>query len=174
LANPPTLDQLLPISLPIVETPEGSHMSQQVNPQGQSIVLKSKSLNFRILDQGLFQLQVGPQQQVSIFGIRVGPAFPLVQVVRYNGRCYLHNGFHRAYGARKAGATEIPCLLRDVATAGEAGIKTDGGTFPIALLESANPPTIGHLTQGRARVVSLRAITRILQINWADHVMPDE
>ena len=167
LPNPPTVDQLLPICLPLAETVDLTHLSQHQFAQGRSIILKTKGLNFRILDQGLFQ-------QANIFGIRVGPAFPIVQVLRFNGRCYLHNGFHRAYCARMAGATEMPCMLRDVGTADEVGIRTDGNTFPLALLESANPPTVGHFTQQRAHPVGLRAMTRILEISWADHVLPDE
>ncbi len=177
LSSPPTLDELLAACLPTSWTTGPTPMSQQktepgpgLPPVNQSFVLKSRTLNFRILEQGLF-----PQPDIggTLIGVLVGPALPHAQVVRFNNRCYLHNGFHRAVGARSRGATEIPCLVYDIPSATAAGIR-DGATFPLTLLESANPPTVGHFTQGRAHQVRLRAMTRILQIHWADHVMPDE
>jgi hypothetical protein len=73
-----------------------------------------------------------------------------------------------------AGATHIPCVFRDVPTSEMAGIRTDGRTFPLSLLESSNPPTIGHFTSGRAYQIQLRAFSRIITVSWADHVVPEE
>src|SRR5208282_2577442 len=109
---------------------------------------------------------------ISIAGIQFHSSMPFVHVVRYNGRCYLHNGFHRTVGVRKAGATHVPCILRDVNTISEVGI--DGDTFPVHLMESANPPTVGHFTQNRAWSVTLRNYSRILHVSWAEYMVPDE
>jgi hypothetical protein len=81
------------------------------------------------------------------------------------------NGFHRALGARKRGAGRMPCLFRDVATHTEVGIRDDGSTFSVAVLESANPPTLGHFTQNRAHNVAIRKVSRILQVNWSEHAL---
>ncbi len=162
LTGPPSIDQLFSTCLPTAQPSE--NFDFQV--QGQSALLKSRSLNFRIQMQGIIQNQAA--------GILFGAALPLVQVVRYNGQCYLHNGFHRAVGMRRAGATHIPCVLRDVATAQAAGIRNDGGTFPEALMTSANPPTVGHMADGRATSVQLRAFARILHVSWSDYVWPEE
>ena len=107
--NPPTLDDLFSICLPIALTQETTHFSEHITPEARSIVIRSRSLNFRVLDQGYFN-------QHGILGIMVGSALRAVQVVRLNGRCYLHNGFHRAIAARAAGFAQIPCVFRDVAT----------------------------------------------------------
>jgi hypothetical protein len=72
-----------------------------------------------------------------------------------------------------AGAKNIPCLLRDVQTPQEAGIM-DGQTFPLALLESGDAPTIGHFTQGRAHDVQLRAVSRLIHVTWTEAVVLDE
>jgi hypothetical protein len=162
LNTPPNLDELLKVCLPIALPNEQITVSQNLN----SVVLKSKSLNFRMMAAGIFE--------PSFIGIEFGVSLSLSHVVRMNGRCYLHNGFHRALGARNSGATHIPCLFRDVNTPSEAGIIGGGATFPIELLESANPPTLAHFTQGRAHHVSLRATSRILQVTWTDHVVPEE
>jgi hypothetical protein len=169
LGDPPTLDQLVPLCLPLAWPSEATQSHMLGQPGSQSIIIKSKSLNFRVLDQGVFQQ---PGVDGAAIGVMIGTAIPIAHVVRFNGRCYLHNGFHRAVGIGQRGATHMPCIFRDVATAEGAGIKAN--TFQQPLLESANAPTLGHFIDGRAHAVQLRAMTRIVQISWADHVMPDE
>jgi hypothetical protein len=165
LNTPPTRDQIFNCCLPLTLSNDIVHVSHQ----GQSIIIKSRSLNLRIMAEGPLQIPGVP----DVFGILPTWALPFVHVVRLNGRCYLHNGFHRAFGVRMAGATEMPCLFRDVADAGAAGIQPPG-TFDLQLLESGNAPTLGHLSQGRAFDVNLRASMRIIQINWSQHTMFDE
>lgn len=157
-ANPPTLDQLLETCLPLNPPTEPIQVSQ--TPQ--SMLITSRSLNFRALAQGFIN--------GAFVGMHVGVALPLLHVVQLNGRCYLYNGFHRAYGARMAGATHVPCIFRDVPDAASAGINPPG-TFDLAILESANPPSLGHFTQGRAHDVNLRILTRALHVSWSDYVV---
>jgi len=164
LGAPPSEDELFAICLPSSVPQDNIHSSRQ----GQSIIIKSRSLNLVTLAEGPLQAQI------PTIGIQFWWALPFVHVVRYKGRCYLHNGYHRAYGLRLAGATRMPCMFRDVATAAEAGIRTDGGTFTEAVLTSANPPTMAHYTNGRAMDVQLRRAIRILQINWSQHAFVDE
>ena len=161
-SNPPTLDELLKVCLPDQPTEEPLQ-SQQL---AQSLVIKARSLNVTMQAQGM----IGP----GAFGIVIGLSLPWVHVVRFNGRCYLHNGYHRTYGAAIQGATHIPCIFRDVSDAAAAGIKADGSTFPIDLLQSPNPPTLAHFTQGKAQPVTLRATTRVLHVSWAEYGMYDE
>ncbi len=130
--------------------------------------MRSRNLNVHLSAAGLF-----PAGDNTAAGIIFGLSVPLVHVVRLNGRCYLHNGFHRVYGARMAGATHVPCVFRDVPDEASAGIAPPG-TFDRMLLESANPPTLAHFTNGSAHVVQLRAITRVLHISWAEYAMPTE
>jgi hypothetical protein len=163
LPQPPGLDQLMDLCLPL--TPQNE--SFQAFPCGQNAMLvKARSLNVRTLGAGLFNAQ--------FMGIQFGPSLPFVHVVRHNGRCYLHNGFHRAYGARMAGATHVPCLFRDVPDHASVGIREDGSTFGTTLLESANPPTLGHFAQGRAYAVQIRSVSRVLHVSWSDYAIPDE
>lgn len=162
LSNPPTQEQLINLCLPLATPTEDFKFSGAA----QSIVLTSKSLNFRVLHQGVLGQNAA--------GIVFGPASPHVHVALYNGRYYLQNGFHRAYGCRLAGATHIACILKEVKTAQDAGIFENGSTFGLPLLESADPPTIGHYTTGRAHSVNIKQLTRIIHISWSDHIMLDE
>jgi hypothetical protein len=159
----PGIVELLPVCLP--QAPPQANL--RLSGAGQSLLIAADSLNVRIFDQGWFQTE-------NKAGIVFGISLPFVHVVRFNGRCYLINGFHRALGARMRGADRIPCLFRDVAAADEVGIRTDGATFSLALLESANPPTLGHFTQGRAHNLPIQKKMRVLQVNWSEHAMPME
>ena len=137
-------------------------MSRQPN----SVVIKSRNLNMQILNQGM----VGK----NTVGITFGWSSPLIQVVVYKGKHYLHNGFHRAYGLKMAGAEMMPCVLRTVPNPQAIGVRDDGATFGSALLEGPNPPTVGHYTQDKALEVRLRAVTRLIGVHWTEHVMYDE
>lgn len=152
----PTLDQLLSVCLPMAQPSEALRVDQAPG----SMMISSKSLNFRTLWQGF--------AQTGFLGIHVGVSLPFAHVVRFNGRCYLHNGFHRAVALRGLGATHIPCIFRDVDTPQDAGIGAPGA-FSQQLLESADPPTLFHFTSGRATEVQMKRFHRVLHISWAEY-----
>ena len=129
-------------------------------------MVKAKSLNVRLVQQGFMQ------QDGKLF-VQIGVTPPFAQVVRFNGRCYLLNGYHRTVGAAQAGATHIPCIFRDVASALEAGVNPPE-TFPLGLLESNNPPTLGHFANGLAYAAQLKSVSRYMHVSWDEHVIPDE
>jgi hypothetical protein len=160
LSTPPTLDQLMPICLPL----EPAQEAFTIVPGQNSLVLKSRSLNIR-QKQGFWNQE--------FMGVQFGVAHPFAHVVRHGGLCYLLNGYHRAYCARLAGSTHIPCILRDVSGQTEVGMDPPG-FFPLSLLTSDNAPTLGHFTQGRGLSVNLRQHSRIINVSWAEHMVPDE
>jgi hypothetical protein len=132
-------------------------------------ILRTREPNLRVLGQG--QLGTDPQQQVTIAGIAYGESSPLVQVVRFQGRCYLKNGYHRAYAIQKAGATHMPCILLDAPDYSLVGAA--GMTFSYQLLQTPNPPTFGHYVASRGYAAELKPITRIIQVTWSDVSVPD-
>lgn len=161
-ASPPALPQLLETCLP----PQQQEEPFLVHQLDQSLIIKARSLNIQLAARGMIQ--------PGVFGISIGLGLPWVHVVRCNGRCYLHNGYHRAYGAAIAGAAHVPCVFREVPDIAAAGIKADGSTFRADLLESDNPPTMAHFTTGRAQQVTLRETTRILHLSWAEYGIYNE
>jgi hypothetical protein len=165
LGSQPSFDELARFCLP--SAPVHDTIQQFLQPQ--SALIKSRSLNIQMGTRGIFTNQNGP----TAMGFEIQLSLPLAHVVRLNGRCYLHNGFHRAFGIRQAGVTHIPCIFRDVPDPNAAAINPPS-TFPIALLESANPPTLAHLTRGSAWRVRLKNTSRILHISWAEYVAFDE
>lgn len=159
--SPPSLQAMLDTCLPMAQ-PAERHDEVKLE---QSALIKTRCLNVQMGARGIFQGFMG-------FGIQL--SLPVSHVVRFNGRCYLHNGYHRAYGLLKAGATHMPCLIRDVPDARSAGLIGGIHTFEVPLLESANPPTLAHFDNGQALDVALRAASRILHVSWADYIVYDE
>lgn len=153
----PSEQELLDMCLPAQQATENIQILQAPG----SMMLSSRNMNFHTQAQGFLHGQ--------FLGMQVGLALPFAHVVRHNGRCYLHNGFHRTVGLRKRGATHIPCVFRDVADHQSVGINP-GGTFSAQVMESATPPTLGHFTQDRAYEVTLKAFHRTLHISWAEYV----
>jgi len=155
----PSLDDLLKTCLPLQPTSENFSIAQ--NPS--SALIQSRGLNLRPLNFTM--------EQPGVIVFRFGGALPFVHVVRFNGRCYLHNGYHRVSASLSAGASSVPCIFRDVATEAEIGIGP--GTFSLAVLQSANPPTVRHYAGGQAYPVDLIIKTRTIHIGWTDWVTPE-
>jgi hypothetical protein len=156
LSNNPTLEQQLGVCLPLAQAVE----PLQIHPSASAMMITSRSLNVRTLWKGY--------GNGGFLGIHVGVTLPFVHVVQFDGRCYLHNGFHRAVALQSKGVTHIPCLFREVATAADAGIAPPG-TFDLPLLTSPNPPTLAHFTTGRAATVEMKEFHRVLHVSWAEY-----
>jgi len=155
----PTLGELLNICLPMNQSVEPLEWAKAPG----SMMVTARNLNFRALMTGYF-----PGAPGGFLGVAVGLSVPFMHVTRYNGKCYLHNGYHRAVGLRACGVTHVPCMVRDVTGQAEAGIQPPG-TFDLPLLESADPPTIAHLASGRGYDVQLKVFRRTLHISWAEY-----
>ena len=163
---------LMPVCLPTAEP----HVDVAMTPimRGtQSVMIKTRELATTQIDAGVFPLQANGAQ-IQFVGMLFRYGSPFVYVARYNGRCFLANGYHRASGLSRAGATHMPCIFRDATTPEEMGVKTDGSTLSIQRLEADNPPAVGHFTQGRALEVQLRMASRIFHASWSEYTMADE
>lgn len=166
LSTPLIPDELFPICLPIGEPRDPF----QYSLQGQSLAVKARGLNMRLLPVQIAQSQSGLAIQITL-----AYTPPLVYVTRYQGKCFLTNGFHRAFGIRAAGHTHMPCIFRDVHSYQEAGVLGDDQTFSEAYFQvAANAPTVGHLTPTTACSVMLREASRVLTVNWSEHAVADE
>lgn len=163
-SKPPSAAEILSTCLPVGSAP----LTHQVAPLSNGLFVRSNDLNVRLID---FRAEktAGETWTAKVVW---GPITPLISVVRYNGRYYLHNGYHRAHGLRQAGVDHMPCVLLE-ANAWSDFIDPRMVVFSESLLTSANAPTVGHFTQGRATDVNLRAVTRMLQISWSELALPD-
>jgi hypothetical protein len=156
----PTLMDMLPICLPGRIPAEPFEVLRQPN----ALVIKARSLNLHF-DQPL----IG--ENAATLCIR--PAPPFVTVIARGERFHLWDGYHRAYALARLGATHIPCMLRQ-------SLRDDlidpalECYFPASLLQSADPPTLGHFSRRLAHPVRLKSMSRVLHVSWAEWMLAED
>lgn len=160
LGNPPTLDELFAACLPIMPVSENFTWTRF----GNSVLVETRALNLR---PDLLPIDGQP----GAFVFRIGAALPFVHVVRFEGKCFLHNGYHRTYAALTKAATHVPCVIRDVASPQEVGLGQ--GTFSLEAFQSQNPPCMHQFGSGQAYPVQLIVKTRTVQLSVNDWVTPE-
>jgi hypothetical protein len=67
------------------------------------------------------QGQIANIQGQQFFGFNIGFGSTFVQVVEYQGRCFIRDGYHRCYGLLRRGVEKIPCFFIRARDAREFG-----------------------------------------------------
>jgi hypothetical protein len=161
-------EDLFHLCLPIEQPSLDIHLYRDHKGSG-SMLINTKNLSVTIAKDGAHNISTD-QGNKFLMGIEVTTPPPLLHVVRHQYRFYLHNGFHRAYSARLAGATHLPCIVRTVSHEGDIGIAAQT-TFGMKELRASHPPTLGHYTGGRAHEVRLKSLTRLIQVSWSEYTV---
>lgn len=80
----------------------------------------------------------------------------LVQVVQFNGRYYLRNGYHRATDALRSGLNELPAIVIDAFTPDQVAVPGHG-TFNFGyMLNQSRPPLVRDFHTGASITARLR------------------
>jgi hypothetical protein len=162
----PTEDELLRICLPTrLET-----IPFETHPHHKALLIRARSVNLEVHASGM--VAQDPSRGLYLAGVAFGPSLPLVQVGRFQGRCYLIDGYHRAFALRQVGVTHLPCVFVEATDYGRLGARGGYESFERDLLESADPPTCAHLTPGRAYPVVLHELRRIIHVTWSQYILP--
>ena len=132
------------------------------------VTITSLDPNTRLYDRPLHLVYDPQEKKRALMGLIIGTGSPLAQVVKFEGRYYLKNGYHRAYYLRMNGIIQLPCILLEANS--EADIGLSAGTLPMNILKSNNPPTMGHFTNNRAFTLPIKRFKRRIQISWAEAV----
>jgi len=77
----------------------------------------------------------------EVFASMVRHGSPFMEVGCYRGRCFLRDGYHRAYRLLRAGIFEIPAVIVQAATLEELGANQPW-FFPEEVLFSRRPPLV--------------------------------
>jgi hypothetical protein len=166
LDTAPDIDDMLPICLPL----DVEDIQASVSSSGSSMAIESHSMNLKF-SPTLQELTVANPRRIRTVGLQFFPSCPFIQVVRFRGRSYLKNGYHRAYGLGKAGVESMPCIYLEGATNfNQVGLIKDR-TFPSEVLESERPPTVGHFVQDRAYEVTMYEPKQVMSISTSYKVL---
>lgn len=156
--GPPGLDATLKICLPLGEE-ISTIQSAAPMPAGNVVEIRSPDMNSRV-----YQYVPGTDPAGRpVFGISIAPRVAHVQVVRFEGRCYLKNGYHRARALACAGATHMPSIVLDATSFQQVGA-VSGGTFDHDLLRRSNAPTCSHFADGRAYALPIRRHGQVIRL----------
>jgi hypothetical protein len=108
--------------------------------------VSSLNPNLRIAGTQIQGAQVAPEETMQpipmlaiTFLVSMGTSY--LQVVRYNGRCFLRDGYHRAAGLLRAGITLVPCVYIEARSFEEVGA-APATMFSYEILFGLRPPSL--------------------------------
>lgn len=105
-----------------------------------------------------------------VAGPIIGVGAPWAQAMEIDGRVYLRNGYHRAVGLMEAGHTHMPCLVFKCHRS-QMGVEP---AFGPEVMQSSNPPTVGHFDADKATEVQLRRGTKMISISWTEFLVLEQ
>jgi hypothetical protein len=126
---------------------------------GKAFSISSTNPNLRIMGSQLANINGQP-----FYGFAIGFGLPFVQVVEYQGRWFIRDGYHRSFGLLKKGADRIPCLFIRAQDAQQFG-----GTAPHHIrgeaLFGAHPPFLKDFLDDEVSASATRPLTgKVLRI----------
>ncbi len=105
------------------------------------------------------------------FGFGVELPVSMVQVVRFQGRLLLRDGYHRAYDFLRRGIATVPVFFRERTTLEDIAIGT--GPLPAAAFLGERPPTLSDfLDDDVAADVRLPATQKTIVISVTERIEP--
>lgn len=157
-----SLERVLEAALPLTPPKQEVAVTQEFN----AVTISAPTLNLRLLGPVR-----GEQDGAQLSGFAWSFGFPFIIVVRYEGRCYLKNGYHRTVAFRRLGLTHIPCLFLEGFDYSHTGAARPG-FFPKQVMLSDSAPTVGHFAEDIAYPVQLRSLMKVIRISATEMVIP--
>ena len=117
-----------------VRTPRKGKVTIAQGP-GDELTIAAPNANLRVA--GLMQAE---SDMGSAFGFIIGGGLPWLQVVAFNGRHVLRDGYHRAVGLLRASIFEVPVARIEGVQLADLGIQP--GFFPPDLVLGPQPPLV--------------------------------
>jgi hypothetical protein len=154
-------DDLVSVAAITLPLTQGDQLPVQYDPIHQAWTVTSANPNLRIAGH-VGPLPVGPGAAALGFAVVAGPSF--LQVGRYNGRHYLRDGYHRAFGLLSCGISIVPAFVRDITRFEE--LMADPRTMlPQDAYQGERPPVLtDYLDSTVSAAVQLPAVHKMIII----------
>src|SRR6266566_1687520 len=139
VADPVTsTEQLYQICFP---APQTTPLPMPLPVDQQRFVFHSSNPNFRLTGVRM-NLNAMTQQGMMVheitYTLSLMPSY--LQVVHFNNRYILRDGYHRAVGLLMRGITEVPCIFIEAQNIEQVGFRP--GLFPHAVVYGDRPPLL--------------------------------
>jgi hypothetical protein len=129
---------------------------------------ESKTVIVRSTNPNL-HLRVGSKAAAPI---EVHAGSPFLEVGEYGGRCFLRDGYHRAYALLRANVFQIPAVIVRARTLAELGA-TQSQFFPEHILLSQHPPRVTDFLDDTLTLEYERPPTvKTLRISMRESIAP--
>jgi hypothetical protein len=141
-----------------------------------AITFSSLNPNLRIGSHVLLDIEVAPgpglpTKTEKLVGFVVSFGSRFIQVVEYNGRWFLRDGYHRCFGLLSRGIHKIPCIFIKAKSFEETGAAS-AGFFPYEILFGERPPLLtDFLNDNLSRTASRLAQRKVLRISAEEFVV---
>jgi hypothetical protein len=129
-------DDLMGIARVTLPLPTPEQLPAMFDPVKQAWIISSPNPNLRVA--GNFNGPVGPGMIGYGFAITISKSY--LQVAGLNGRYFLRDGYHRAYGLLAAGIHVAPAFVKDFSTIEEVGLPA--GLLPSSAYLGDRPPVL--------------------------------
>jgi hypothetical protein len=150
------LESVASVSLPIAGD---TQLPVQFDETKQAFMFASANPNLRVV--GHFAGPVGPGTPAFGFIVSVLPSF--LQVARFQGRYFLRDGYHRAFGFLSRGIWDVPALVRDFGRTEEMGVPV--GMLPQGAYLGERPPMLPDFLDDRvSAAVRIPAYQKLIVI----------
>jgi hypothetical protein len=129
--------------------------------------------NLRIAGFGVVNQPVpGADIPQQLFGFQLSFGTRFVQLVEYQGRWMVRDGYHRIHGLLSMGITQIPCVVVRARSFEETGAGRPG-FFGHEVLFGDRPPRVTDFqSEEFAFGVQIQAMMRIVRIRAEEFVVP--
>jgi len=129
----PDLAAIAEVALPVAPHTEAINLS--FDEIQRAWVVMSRNPNLRFM--GSFS---GPANGLPGLGFQYGLPASFMQVAEYNGRYFLRDGYHRAFGFLARGQRRVPVFWRRLSTLEQMGMPK--GMLPHDAVFGERPPTL--------------------------------
>jgi len=149
----------LTLPIPTIGKPPAAKFDEEL----QAWILPSSNPNLRVI--GPFNAELEPSG--FAFGFIVGVTTSFLQVSAFNGRYFLRDGYHRAYGLLARGIKHVPVMLRDCATPEE--FCPPPGMLPPEVCLGERPPMLtDYLDDHVAALIEMPASQKVIAIKASE------
>ncbi len=141
-----------------------------------AVTFSSLNPNLRVGSHVILDIEVAPgpglpTKAEKLVGFVVSFGSRFVQVVEYNDRWFLRDGYHRCYGLLRRGIHKIPCIFINARNFEETGAAS-AGFFPYEVLFGQRPPFLtDFLDDSLARTASRLAQRKVLRLSAEEFVV---
>jgi hypothetical protein len=146
--------------------PTGRPMGITEGPGPNEYTVSAPDANLRVMGNVRGEAPLGP-----LLGFVLGGGLPWIQVVAFQGRHVLRDGYHRAVGLLRAGINEVPVARVEGIELADLAIRP--GFFPADLVLGPQPPlVVDFLDDALSRAGTARSQVKIIRIRADEFVVP--